>query len=237
MAEDQQMKNLRMGMDIVIKSVPQVIRVLNSEKDEKMRDKIISDLRETISAYIEREKEYQDSIDALATARVQIHDNVESQVQDAENKNGNLINSVDVDKIFREAKAKLPKQSSNYVNKHVKMKEFESKVVIELQKILAPSPSDTTTGTIVTQDDDGEVVATETVSTIDPITRKEMTDPVKNTLCGHTYERNSIMQLISINSKQKCPMAGCANKNPVTQNHLIANSDVLKLIQQNKRKK
>ena len=237
MAEDQQMKNLRMGMDIVIKSVPQVIRVLNSEKDEKMRDKIISELRETISAYIEREKEYQDSIDALATARVQIHDNVESQVQDAENKNGNLINSVDVDKIFREAKAKLPKQSSNYVNKHVKMKEFESKVVIELQKILAPSTSDTTTGTIVTQDDDGEVVATETVSTIDPITRKEMTDPVKNTLCGHTYERNSIMQLISMNSKQKCPMAGCANKNPVTQNHLIANSDVSKLIQQNKRKK
>ena len=237
MAEDQQIKNLRMGMDIVIKSVPQVIRVLNSEKDEKMRDEIINDLRSTISAYIEREKEYQNSIDALATARLQIHEQVESQEQDPEYRNSNQVNSIDVDKIFQEAKSKLPKQASSYINKHAKMKEFESKVVIELQNMLGSGTADTATGTIVTQDDDGEVVATETVSTIDPITRKEMTDPVKNTLCGHTYERSSITQLININSKQKCPMAGCANKNPVTLNHLIANSDVLKLIQQNSRKK
>ena len=237
MAEDQQIKNLRMGMDTVIKTVPQVIRVFNSEADEKKRDEIINELRSTISAYIEREKEYQKSLDALATTRIQIHDQVEAHEQNPENDNNFQKVSIDVDKMFAEAKSKLPKESSNYVSKHAKMKEFESKVVVELQRILGQTNSDAAPGTIVTQDDDGEIVATETVSIIDPITRKEMTDPVKNTLCGHTYERSSIIQLININSKQKCPMAGCANKNPVSQNHLIVNSDILKLIQQNLKKK
>ena len=236
MAEDQQIKNLRMGMDIVIKSVPQVIRVLNTEKDENMRDEIINELRTTITAYIEREKEYMNSIDALATSRIQIREQVEAQEQSYEKNSGCPKSSIDVDKIFQEAKSKLPKQSSNYVSKHAKMKEFESSGVAELQSILGANSTDTATGTIVTQDDDGEIIATETLSIIDPITRKEMKDPVKNTLCGHTYERSSITQLISINPRQKCPMAGCANKTPVSLNNLIVNSDVLKLIQQNRKK-
>ena len=67
----------------------------------------------------------------------------------------------------------------------------------------------------------GEIIATQIIHTIDPITRLEMKDPVKNTLCGHTYEKSSILQIIKKNPKTKCPMAGCPNKNHVTENHLI----------------
>ena len=89
----------------------------------------------------------------------------------------------------------------------------------------------------LTQGDSGdELISTQVVNTIDPITRKEMTDPVKNTLCGHTYERDSILQLIGKHPKTKCPMAGCANSNPVNQNHLIANTDLLRYIQKRNKK-
>ena len=241
-ADDQQIKNLRMGMDIVIKTVPQIIRVLNSDEDEIQRQEVINELRTTISAYIEKEREYQDSMDALANARIEIRDKIETQETAFQNRQGqNSVCtdsdiSVDVDQIFQEQKSKLPKVSLNYITKHPKMKEFESRVSIELQAIMdGENNTDNIDGMKVTHDDGGDIIATEMVSTIDPITKKEMTDPVKNTLCGHTYERNSILQLIDKNQKTKCPMGGCANKNPVTENHLIHNSDVLKIIQQKNR--
>ena len=241
-ADDQQIKNLQMGMDIVVNTVPQVIRVLNSDRDDIRRQEIINELRTTVSAYIEKEREYQDSMDALATSRIQIRDQIDAQETALEsNPAGNSICtgraiSVNVDEIFQAEKSKLPKVSLNYINKHPKMKEFESRVSIELQALMEGEDNiKDSDGIKVTQDDGGEIIATEMVSTMDPITRQEMTDPVRNTLCGHTYERNSILQLVSKNSKTKCPMAGCANKSPVTQNHLILNSDVLRIIQQKNR--
>ena len=238
--DDQQIKNLRMGMDIAIKSITQVIRVLNSDNEESKRQEIINELRGTLRAYIEREKEYHDSMDALATARIEIRDQIEAeqnQALDEENNAKDRTCSVDVDKVFQDAKLRLPKSSTNYIDKHSKMREFESKVALELQKITEKESGDEGVDEItVTQDDEGELIATEVVSTIDPITRKEMTDPVKNTLCGHTYERDSILQIIRKHPKTKCPNAGCPNSNPVNENHLIVNSDVLKLIQKKNKK-
>ena len=240
--DDQQIKNLRMGMDIVIKSIPQVIKVLNPERESSERTKIINDLRSTLTAYIEREREYQDAMDSLANTRIQIRDQIALQQERAltDDSGNNLAKdrtcSIDVDKLFQDEKVKLPKSSKNYVEKHPKMNEFETKLTIELQNSIERENVEDVDAMTVTQDDDGEVIATEMTSTIDPITRKEMTDPVKNTLCGHTYERNSIYQLITKHPKTKCPMAGCANLNPVNPNHLILNSDVLKVIQRKNKK-
>ena len=117
------------------------------------------------------------------------------------------------------------------------MKEFELRLDIDLRAISEyGNGNDQDNDLQIVEDVCGEIIATQVINTIDPITRLEMKDPVRNTLCGHTYERSSITQLISINPRQKCPMAGCANKTPVSQNNLIVNSDVLKLIQQNRKK-
>ncbi|XP_024942717.1 E3 SUMO-protein ligase NSE2 isoform X2 [Cephus cinctus] len=53
-----------------------------------------------------------------------------------------------------------------------------------------------------------------TVNVIDPITKKRMVDPMKNT-CGHSYERESIIALLKSNKKMKCPVPGCRNKNSI----------------------
>ncbi|XP_043254216.1 E3 SUMO-protein ligase NSE2-like [Colletes gigas] len=60
------------------------------------------------------------------------------------------------------------------------------------------------------------------VNIIDPITKKRMEDPVKNMKCGHTYERATITQILKINKKTKCPVAGCKSQEFVTLEQLRA---------------
>lgn len=50
------------------------------------------------------------------------------------------------------------------------------------------------------------------INVIDPITKKRIVDPVKNAVCGHTYDRDSITQLLKHNKKTRCPVSGCRSK-------------------------
>ncbi|XP_063621039.1 E3 SUMO-protein ligase NSE2-like [Cydia splendana] len=61
---------------------------------------------------------------------------------------------------------------------------------------------------------------------IDPITKKPIEDPVRNRLCNHVYERASIMQLLSVNRRTKCPVVGCSNKQPVEPHHLESDEEL-----------
>ncbi|XP_061709583.1 E3 SUMO-protein ligase NSE2-like [Cydia pomonella] len=61
---------------------------------------------------------------------------------------------------------------------------------------------------------------------IDPITKKPIEDPVRNSLCNHVYERASIMQLLSVNRKTRCPVAGCGNKQPVAAAQLAPDEEL-----------
>lgn len=55
-----------------------------------------------------------------------------------------------------------------------------------------------------------DIVQTDEVkSTICPYSQKEMENPVKNKICGHTFEKNPIIKYIrSKRDKAKCPAAG-----------------------------
>ena len=52
--------------------------------------------------------------------------------------------------------------------------------------------------------DDGDDLAVtgEQIQTIDPYTKKEFVDPVKNKLCGHPYEKETIFELIRDKKKK-----------------------------------
>nr|XP_033321822.1 E3 SUMO-protein ligase NSE2-like [Megalopta genalis] len=47
------------------------------------------------------------------------------------------------------------------------------------------------------------------INVIDPISKKRIVDPVKNIVCGHTYDRETITELLKINEKTRCPVVGC----------------------------
>ncbi|KAH9645390.1 hypothetical protein HF086_000008 [Spodoptera exigua] len=61
---------------------------------------------------------------------------------------------------------------------------------------------------------------------LDPITKRPVTDPVKNTVCGHIYEKATILNLISTKPRSKCPVAGCGNRGPITKDHLISDEEL-----------
>ncbi|XP_017481479.1 PREDICTED: E3 SUMO-protein ligase NSE2-like [Rhagoletis zephyria] len=58
------------------------------------------------------------------------------------------------------------------------------------------------------------------VNLTDPLTKRQMVDPVKNTICGHVYEKGSIQDALRINPRLRCPVAGCGNNRPVNEAHL-----------------
>lgn len=41
------------------------------------------------------------------------------------------------------------------------------------------------------------------INIIDPISKKRIVNPVKNTICGHTYDKESITQLLKLNKKTR----------------------------------
>ncbi|KAG7209295.1 hypothetical protein KM043_015408 [Ampulex compressa] len=54
------------------------------------------------------------------------------------------------------------------------------------------------------------------INVIDPISKKRITDPVKNAICGHTYDRESVTEMLKINKKTRCPVIGCKSKEYIT---------------------
>ncbi|KAK2579558.1 hypothetical protein KPH14_010857 [Odynerus spinipes] len=64
----------------------------------------------------------------------------------------------------------------------------------------------------VDSNDDEELQFSGLVNVIDPISKTRIKDPIKNTVCGHTYDRENIMSLLKVNRKTRCPMVGCKSK-------------------------
>ncbi|XP_066970197.1 E3 SUMO-protein ligase NSE2-like [Macrobrachium rosenbergii] len=86
---------------------------------------------------------------------------------------------------------------------------------------------------IFTAEDD--LVATEEeVNIIDPITKTRMTEPVRNRICGHVYEKSSVLQMIRQKKRKgfRCPTMACANRSPINPQDLIDAPDVLRAIRQ-----
>jgi SUMO ligase MMS21 Smc5/6 complex component len=51
-------------------------------------------------------------------------------------------------------------------------------------------------------DDDIQITQNE-INVIDPFTKKRMTDPVKNKICGHVYNRESIDCILKIKKETR----------------------------------
>ncbi|XP_012276117.1 E3 SUMO-protein ligase NSE2 [Orussus abietinus] len=69
--------------------------------------------------------------------------------------------------------------------------------------------------------EDEELQLTESiVNIVDPITKKRIVHPVKNTACGHVYDKESVTAMLKINKKTRCPVAGCKNKQYIDPKNL-----------------
>ncbi|EFN84318.1 E3 SUMO-protein ligase NSE2 [Harpegnathos saltator] len=50
------------------------------------------------------------------------------------------------------------------------------------------------------------------INVIDPISKTRMTNPVRNIICGHVYDKDSLVAVLEKNRKTRCPVVGCGNK-------------------------
>lgn len=41
------------------------------------------------------------------------------------------------------------------------------------------------------------------INVIDPISKMRIKDPIKNIICGHTYDRENVMALLKVNKKTR----------------------------------
>uniref|UniRef100_A0A1B6LL20 E3 SUMO-protein ligase NSE2 n=1 Tax=Graphocephala atropunctata TaxID=36148 RepID=A0A1B6LL20_9HEMI len=80
-----------------------------------------------------------------------------------------------------------------------------------------------------TDDPDCDIMSTEmTHSLLDPFTKLQMKDPVKNTCCGHSYERVTILAILQSKKEMRCPVVGCRYQGYFNENHLEDDREMLR---------
>ncbi|KAG8515504.1 E3 SUMO-protein ligase NSE2 [Galemys pyrenaicus] len=87
--------------------------------------------------------------------------------------------------------------------------------------------------------DEDMIVTQSQTNFICPITQLEMKKPVKNKVCGHTYEEEAIVRMIESKHKRKkkacCPKIGCSHTD-VRMSDLILDEALRRAIESHKKK-
>ncbi|CAF4754360.1 unnamed protein product [Pieris macdunnoughi] len=114
-----------------------------------------------------------------------------------------------------ESNLRIMAKNSLTVDRHPYMLEFKKHV----EKAMQSAKSNI---------DDSDIAITESQTIYnDPFTKKSIEDPVRNSMCGHIYEKEVIMKIIQKNKKGiKCPVAGCGNRNLIKAKHLISDEEL-----------
>ncbi|KAH3820805.1 E3 SUMO-protein ligase NSE2-like [Dreissena polymorpha] len=121
--------------------------------------------------------------------------------------------------------ARLAVLKSNFPDAqyHEKVKEFQEKMSKAMKQ---ESSSKTGQGEMEIE------VSQETLTFKCPYTGKVMECPMRNKHCGHSYERDGILQYIKQRQKKaKCPVVGCANEKPIVQEDLVENRELKRYIE------
>ncbi|CAH7113143.1 Nsmce2 [Phodopus roborovskii] len=88
--------------------------------------------------------------------------------------------------------------------------------------------------------DEDMIVTQSQTNFICPITQLEMKKPVKNKVCGHTYEEDAIVRMIDSKHKRKkkacCPKIGCSHTD-MRMSDLIPDEALRRAIENHKKKK
>ncbi|XP_066846839.1 E3 SUMO-protein ligase NSE2 isoform X3 [Anser cygnoides] len=87
--------------------------------------------------------------------------------------------------------------------------------VIDVLSFTVRLQSDNNDNDAIEQIDEDIAVTQSQVNFICPITQVEMKKPVRNKVCGHSYEQDAILKIIQTRKQQKknvrCPKIGCSH--------------------------
>ncbi|EDV94763.1 E3 SUMO-protein ligase NSE2 [Drosophila grimshawi] len=96
--------------------------------------------------------------------------------------------------------------------------------------------SDSNASATNAHDDDNVIEVRETggmaVSMYDPWSKAIMSNPVRNTKCGHHYDRDTVKASLQNGTDVRCPVVGCASKAFIQLQHLQADPALHSKIQE-----
>ncbi|KAL4227334.1 hypothetical protein ACF0H5_012779 [Mactra antiquata] len=76
-------------------------------------------------------------------------------------------------------------------------------------------------------------VVQHTHSMICPYTKQTMSEPYKNKICGHSYEKKAIEEYIKVAKMPRCPVIGCDNKKKLEMKDIEANKELMNKLDSN----
>ncbi|CAN7989070.1 unnamed protein product [Ixodes hexagonus] len=79
---------------------------------------------------------------------------------------------------------------------------------------------------------DSMLVSEESRQWKDPITQCDIEHPVKNTSCGHVYDKNSISYYIKSKKHPRCPYLGCTNPRSLRLSELVDDLYVMRILKE-----
>lgn len=120
-------------------------------------------------------------------------------------------------KTLKEAQPALgdPKDSERYKN-----------YANELEKMAFETNNTTAGPSLLNLADDMQVEEQNVLEMIDPVSKRQIINPVRNKICNHVYEEETVKGAIKMNSRVKCPYLGCGNKKPMTINDLVKDDEL-----------
>nr|XP_002126230.1 E3 SUMO-protein ligase NSE2 [Ciona intestinalis] len=212
---DGAMHNLEKMSEYVQTGKTEVIEVGIELLENKIENSGMDKLQECIGGLIraeQRVKAFTHSVDSL-----------KSRWQ-----NGELEDSMD---IVEELEADFKRETEKVTNDpSLWDHEFMTSFIEQMKTIDAGFEFNT--GVKPRGDDDVMQMAGEATTTC-PITQCQMADPVKDKICGHSFEKQAILAHIAQCQKRKrpakCPSTGCTNI--IDRNNLESNVALKQLIQ------
>ena len=212
--EDDHDKHLEASMEAVINTLNTVFMASGKSGGQ---DQNVSELRRYLKELIVLENEAEKSQKALSRIKSYLNDSLLE---------GHVLTNID--EMFEES-LRTEHEPRLEVNKHKMMAKFESRVAKLMQNTMDRDQTPEEEEVEDTEEEEEEEEE-EAVSIVDPVTNKTMTDPVKNTVCGHSYERNSINRLLSKKADLICPSVGCSN--PLRKCDLVDDEELMDIISQ-----
>ena len=188
---DNHTKQVEAGVSMTLLVARRVMQELDGEEMEKAAGK----LKKAMKGYVEEEEHFKGGVKVLMDMRKRLGKVSGGDWPDVEEEYRQLVNS---------------KKGKVVVEKHDWWKQLDEAL---------QGQDNTGNGQVESGDDELEMTQVER-NTVCPISRKEMVKPVKNILCGHVYDRNSMESLLMQNPMCRCPVVGCPNKTRVLRNNL-----------------
>lgn len=118
------------------------------------------------------------------------------------------------------------------LSQHEKYTELDEKI----QEIRNPDSSPQPSTSQVLNPDEDLVMTQQELNTRCPYTGQEMKNPVRNNVCGHTYDKEGILNhLKQRGQRAKCPVAGCGSTKVMEQADLVEDKELRKYIEKKNR--